>query len=221
MESRHLRWPCQLNPVFEETWLVLLSTVSPRTVHLCISGGGPWSDAAHASNCLLNPVVQEIWLGSSAQDCAFMVIIKNHHYSILLSIVTFKGKLVLRPKVFPGVLSISYNQKRVHISLSRKLYFTSTHTIYIHWSLPYVWHKVKYFLCIVIGVNLQWNKIQYLSYSYILAEKKFKRVAVMRNNLKGLFMLSAMEIVLKSYKLHCSDMSSFPLVKRQPAEPGV
>lgn len=80
---------------------------------------------------------------SSGQYCAFMVIIKNQFYSILSSIVTFKGKLILRLKVFSGVLSASYNQKQVYISLSRKLYVTSPHTIYIHWSLPYVWHKVK------------------------------------------------------------------------------
>lgn len=151
---------------------------------------------------------------SSGQNCAFMVIIKNHHYSTLLPTVTFKGKPVIRPKVLSGVLSVSYNQKQVHISLSRKLCFTSFHTIYIYWSLPYVWHKV-------IGVNLQWNKIHYLSYSYIMAEKKIKRVTVKRNNLKGLFMVSAMEIVLKSYRLHCSDMSSLPLVKCQLAESGV
>lgn len=145
MKSRHLSWPCQLNSVFEETLLVLLSTVGPRTVHLCISEGGSRSGLAHASNCLLNPGVQEIWLGSSAQDNTVLSwwLSKISAIVTFKVIVTFKGKLILRLKVFSGVLSASYNQKQVYISLSRKLYVTSPHTIYIHWSLPYVWHKVK------------------------------------------------------------------------------
>lgn len=98
----------QLNPVFEETRLVLLSTVGPRTIHLCISGGGPWPGPAHASNCLLNP---EIWLGSSAQDKAVLSWWLSKITTILPSRQFLLLNENLRPKVFSGALSVSYNQK--------------------------------------------------------------------------------------------------------------
>lgn len=145
MKSRHLSWPCQLKPVFEETWLVLLSTVGPRTVQLCHLRRRSMVWSCTCKQLPLEPYCPRDLTGqfSSGQNCGFIVIIKNHHCSTLSPIVTFNRKVVIRLKVFSDVLSVSYNQKQLHISLSRKLYFTSLHTIYIHWSLPYVWHKVK------------------------------------------------------------------------------
>lgn len=72
MNSRHLSWPCLLNPVFDLYYWALAhsmySLISGSQNSSPLHSTDSWSGPAHASNCLLNPSVWETWLSGSAQD---------------------------------------------------------------------------------------------------------------------------------------------------------